>query len=244
MGTAASIQSNVTNINNTLTNRIKQEAAASAETKCSIDIENISFNKTNGCALRLVNECYSNAEASMKLVSEVLAEFYNNLENNQKQEAATWFTMTVGVASNVNNVVNDFENYVTQTCNARAETENNIKVKNVTIDDCTAPSGQTLNMEFINMGQSQGICTMEIFNNIVATASTDIANKQSQGLDWSKLIWPIVIAVCVIAIIYLIVTLVVKKLPSNAERLELEKNKKENYANRIKDMLSYLKTEQ
>ena len=88
MGTAASLQTNVTNINNTLTNRIKQEAQASAETKCSIDIENITFNKTNGCAISLKNECYSNAEASMKLVSEVLAEFYNNLENNQKTRSS------------------------------------------------------------------------------------------------------------------------------------------------------------
>ncbi|QKE44475.1 putative IMV membrane protein [Yalta virus] len=243
MGSAASLQSNVTNINNSLTNRIKQEAITSADTKCTIEIENISFKRTNGCALRLVNQCYSNAQASMKLVSEVLAEFYNKLDNTQKQEAASWFTLTVGVSSNVNNVVNNFENYLTQTCNSRAETENTIKTKNVIIEDCTAPPGQILNMEFINMGQSQGICAMEIFNNIVATASSDIANKQSQGLDWSKLIWPIIIAVCVIAIIYLIVTLIVKKLPSNAERLEIEKNKKENYANRIKDMLSYLKTE-
>lgn len=243
MGTAASLQTNVTNINNTLTNRIKQEAEASAQTKCTITIDSIIFNRTKGCAITLKNECYSDAQASMKLVSEVLAEFYNNLENNQKQEAASWFTTTFGIATNVNNVVNDFTNHMEQTCNARAENEVGITVKNVIINDCTAPEGQVLKMEFINMAQSQGVCAMEMFNNLVTTASTDIANKQSQGLDWSKLIWPIVIAICIIATIYLVTTLIVKKLPSNAERIEIEKNKKENYANRIKDMVSYLRTD-
>ena len=241
MGASASLQTNVTNITNSIKNQIDQRAAASASTKCTITIDSISFSKTNGCAIKLANNCFAEAEATVKIVSEVLAQFYNNLENNQKQEAATWFTATVGVATNVNNVVNDFSNYLTQHCNAVASTEESIKVKNVTINDCTAPSGQTLSMEFINTGKAKGVCAMEVFNNLVATASSDIANKQSQGLNWSTLIWPIAIIVCVIAIVYSIITIIVKKIPSNAERLEITKAEKENYSTRISDLLSFLK---
>lgn len=177
----------------------------------------------------------------MTIVSEVLAKFYNNLENNQKQEAATWFTATVGVATNVNNVVNDFSNYLNQHCEALANSEVNLTVKDIKIKDCTAPAGQVLNMEFINTGKSKGICAMEVFNNLVATASSDISTKQSQGLDWSKLIWPIALVVCVIALVYLVINIVIKKIPSNEERLELAKVQKDNYSNRIKDLLTYLK---
>lgn len=241
MGASASIQSNVANITNSIKNEINQKASASSNTKCTISIGSISFEKTNGCSITVSNNCFAEADVTMTIVSEVLAKFYNNLENNQKQEAATWFTATVGVATNVNNVVNDFSNYLNQHCEALANSEVNLTVKDIKIKDCTAPAGQVLNMEFINTGKSKGICAMEVFNNLVATASSDISTKQSQGLDWSKLIWPIALVVCVIALVYLVINIVIKKIPSNEERLELAKVQKDNYSNRIKDLLTYLK---
>lgn len=241
MGASASIQSNVANITNSIKNEINQKASASSNTKCTINIGSISFEKTNGCSITVSNNCFAEADVTMTIVSEVLAKFYNNLENNQKQEAATWFTATVGVATNVNNVVNDFSNYLNQHCEALANSEVNLTVKDIKIKDCSAPAGQILNMEFINTGKSKGICAMEVFNNLVATASSDISTKQSQGLDWSKLIWPIALVVCVIALVYLVINIVIKKIPSNEERLELAKVQKDNYSNRIKDLLTYLK---
>lgn len=240
MGASASLQSNVVNITNSIRNEINQKAAASANTKCTITIGSINFEKTNGCAIKVQNICFAEADVTMSIVSEVLAKFYNNLENNQKQEAASWFTATVGVATNVNTVVNDFQNYLNQHCEAVSNTEVGLTVKDITIKDCTAPPGQILNMEFINTGKSKGICAMQVFNNLVATASSDIANKQSQGLDWSKLIWPIAIIVIVLAVVYLIINVVIKKIPSNAERLELIKNEKDNYSVRIKDLIMFL----
>lgn len=238
MGVAASIQTNVTNLTNKIKNEIEQKTTANASTKCTINIENINFSETNGCSIKLINNCRAEADVTMSIISEVLADFYNNIDNTQKQEAASWFTATYGIATNVNNVVNDFSNYLSQTCNAQAQTDLGISVKNVTINKCTAPEGQTLAMEFINTGSSRAICSMQIFNNLVATASSDISNKQSQGLDWSKLIWPICIAVVIIGAIYLISKLLIDKIPSNKERIEMLKNKKDNYATRISDLLN------
>lgn len=244
MGASASLQTNVANITNSIKNQIDQKASASGNTKCTIEIGSISFEKTDGCSIKVSNNCFAEAEVTMQIVSEVLAEFYNKLDNNQKQEAASWFTATVGVSTNVNNVTNDFSNYLSQHCQAQAEAEANIKIKDIVVNDCKAPKGQILNMEFINTGKSKGVCAMQIFNNLVATASSSIANKQSQGLDWSSLLWPIVILVSIITIVYLIITIVVKKIPSNQERIEMIKNEKDNYTTRITDLVAYFRNNQ
>lgn len=238
MGASASIQTNVTNITNKIRNQIEQKANASSSTKCAINIENIKFSETNGCSIRLENKCFAEADVTMSIVTEVLADFYNNIDNTQKQEAASWFTATYGIATNVNNLVNDFSNYLTQRCNAEAENDLGITVKNVTINKCTAPEGQTLSMDFINSGSSKAICSMQVFNNLVTTASNSISNNQSQGLDWSKLIWPISIAIIVIGSIYLISKLLIEKIPSNKEKIDILKNEKDNYATRIENLLS------
>ncbi len=241
MGASSSLQTNVTNVSNTLRNEINQAASASSQVNCSINIGSIRFKSTKGCSIKLSNNCYASAENTMELVSEVLANFYNDLSVSQKQEAVSLLSVSVGISTNVTNAVNDFRNYLTQTCNAEAVNESNITVKDIEITDCTAPEGQQTVMEFINTGKATAICSMRIFNNLIADASTIAATTQSTGIDWSKILWPIALIIIIVSIVYLVVSIVVKKLPSNKEKIELETAKKDNYATRIATLLSVIK---
>lgn len=239
MGTSASIQTNVTNITNKIRTEIEQQMSASANTNCNIEIGTIQFEKTNGCSITVSNKCYAEADGVLDIIQSSVVNFYNTLSNDQKQESASWFTATYGVATNVNNVVNDFTSTIKQVCKAEAELNENIKIQNIVVKECTAPEGQILKMEFINAGTATAQCAMKIFNNLTAVAASEIHNKQSQGLDWAKLLWPISIIVIVLSFIYLVIQFVIKKLPSAKDRLLIEQSKKDTYASRIKELLSY-----
>lgn len=241
MGASASLQTNVSSLTNSLRNEINQKATAYGTTKCAINVEKVSIENSKGCTISFRNQCFAEADVTMQLVSEVLASFYNNLTVNQKQEAASLFTASVGVNTSVTTVVNDFQNYLTQTCNTQAQLDNNITVKDVVIKNCTAPEGQVTALEFINTGTSKAICAMTLFNNLVAQASTAAATSQSTGLDWSKLLWPIAIVISIIASIYLIGNIIVKKIPSTEDRITLENAKKDNYSTRIANLLEMVK---
>lgn len=237
MGTAASIQTNVTNIINSIENTVNQKIQANGAINCKISVDSIKFIKTNGCVASFENKCYAQADGLMETVQDIMINFYNNLDINQKQEAAAWFTATFGVATTTTNIQNIFKNTVNQTCEAYATANNNISVKTIEINDCNAPEGQTLEFKFINAGTAKAQCAMKVVTDLTVTASNDIKVKQSQGLDWSKLIWPISIALIIILVIYYITRLLMTKLPSAEQQIALEKVKKDNYASRISSLL-------
>lgn len=241
MGASSSLQTNVTNVTNNLRNEISQSASASSQINCSINIGSIKFKSTNGCSIKLSNNCYAAAENTMELVSEVLAKFYNDLSVTQKQDAVGLLTVSVGINTNVTNAVNDFKNYLTQTCSAEANNDQNITVKDIEITDCTAPEGQQTVMEFINTGKASAICSMRIFNNLIADASTIAATTQTTGIDWAKILWPVALIIIIISVVYLVITIIAKKIPSNQEKMDLEAVKKDNYATRISSLLSAIK---
>lgn len=237
MGTAASIQTNVTNITNSIENTVNQKIQANGSIKCKITVDAIKFTKTNGCVATFENKCYAEADGLLETIQKLIIDFYNNLDVTQKQEAAAWFTATFGVATTTSNIENVFKNTVNQTCDAYANANNNITVKTIEINDCNAPEGQTLVFKFINAGTAKAQCAMKVLTDLSVTASNDIKTKQSQGLDWSKLIWPISIALIVILVVYSIVRLLNTKLPSSEQQIELTKIKKDNYATRISSLL-------
>lgn len=237
MGTAASIQTNVTNIINSIENTVDQKIKTNGKIKCKISIDSIKFIKTNGCVASFENKCYAQADGLMETVQDIMINFYNNLDINQKQEAAAWFTATFGVATTTTNIQNIFKNTVNQTCEAYAEANNNITVKTIEINDCNAPDGESLVFKFINAGTAKAQCAMKVVTDLTVTATNDIKVKQSQGLDWSKLIWPISIALIIILIIYYITRLLMTKIPSPDQQISLEKVKRDNYATRISSLL-------
>lgn len=237
MGTAASIQTNVTNIVNSIENTVNQKIQANGAIKCQISVDSIKFIKTSGCVATFENKCYAQADGLLETVQDLMINFYNNLDVNQKQEAAAWFTATFGVATTTSNIQNVFKNTVNRTCEAYANANNNITVKTIEIQDCNAPSGQTLEFKFINAGTAKAQCAMKVVTDLTVTASNDIKTKKSQGLDWSKLIWPISIALAIVLVVYSISRLLMTKLPSAQQQIELERAKQDNYASRISSLL-------
>lgn len=238
MGTAASIQTNVTNIENQIINEVNQQVKAHGNIKCTITLEKINFTKTNGCGAVFKNDCYANSEALLETVQNIMVDFYNNLDVDQKQEAAKWFTMTYGVATNSSNIENVFRNTTTQVCDTYAEVNNSISINEINILDCNAPPGQTLMFNFVNAGSAKAQCAAKIVTDLAVTSSNDIAVKQSQGMDWSKLIWPIMIAVVIIAIVYIVLNITNKKILSPEDQKEMQMLKNNDYVSRISSLIN------
>lgn len=237
MGTAASIQTNVTNIENQIINEVNQQVKANGNIECTITLGKIKFLKTNGCAATFKNDCYAKSEALLETVQNIMVDFYNNLDVNQKQEAAKWFTMTYGVATNTTNIENVFRNTTTQVCETYAQVNNEIKINEIEIIDCNAPPGQVLMFNFVNAGSATAQCAVKVVTDLAVTASNDISVKQSQGMDWSKIIWPIVIAVVIIAIVYIVINITNKKLLSPEDQKELQMLKNNDYVSRISSLI-------
>lgn len=237
MGSSFSVQTNYTKVKNSIENVIEQDASATSEIDCNISIGSITFTKNNGCSVTVENKCYAEADALLTSVQDIMVGFYNNLETDQKQEAATLFTATFGVTTNVTNIENDFKNVTNQTCEAEAQNSENIKIKNIDMGECNG-GDSGLSLTFINTGTAKSQCAMEIVNKLFVQTSNDIVETQSQGLNWSSLIWPIVVCVIVVVICYIIINIITKKIPSAKERLSLEHIKHENYPDRIKQLLS------
>lgn len=238
MGTSASIQSAITNINNEMKIQIDQEANGNASTTCKISIGNIYIKNSEGCQINVENLCYANTTVSIESLSKVVANYINNLTNDQKQEAASWFTASFGISSNINNVSNVVSQHIKQKCSVDAKLDNIISVNDILIDNCKAPKGEILKMNFINTGSAGSQCVMKMVNDVMATGITDVTNKQSQGLDWSKLIWPISLSIIIITIVYILIKVFSNKILSVDDKIKLEKNKKNDYASRISRLLS------
>lgn len=241
MGTSASVQTTVNNLTNTIKTELNQSGNANASASCTIDIGSIKFIRTNGCTIRLVNDCKAKAAVSMESIQKAVINFYNNLDNTQKQEAPSWFTAAYGVQTTVNNIVNDFTSITNQKCSSSATIDNNIKIGVVEINECNAPANQIMSFDFINAGHAEAICIMKAVNDIAVAAVNDVSNKQSQGIDWSKLLWPIVLAVIVISVLYIFITVFSKAIPSINDKIELEKIKKDNYVTRIRSFIEMKK---
>lgn len=238
MGTAASIQTNVTNIENQIINEVNQQVIANGKINCTITLGKIKFQKTNGCAATFENNCYAKSEALLESVQKIMIDFYNNLDVNQKQEAAKWFTMTYGVATNTSNIENTFINTTNQVCQAYAEVNNSIEINEIEILDCNAPPGQTLMFNFVNAGSATAQCAAKILTDLAVTATNDISVKQSQGMDWSKIIWPIVIAIVIIAIVYIVINVTNKKILSPEDQKEIQMLKNNDYVSRISSLIN------
>lgn len=81
-----------------------------------------------------------------------------------------------------------------------------MKVIDIIINDCAAPEGQVIFFfKFINAGTVKAQCAVKIFTDLAVTASNDIANSPSQSTDWSTFIWPIVIAIIIITVAYILI---------------------------------------
>ncbi|AEN03657.1 IMV membrane protein [Yokapox virus] len=202
MGAAASIQTTVNTLSERISSKLIQEANASAETKCDIDIGSFIIRKNNGCNVTVKNLCSANADAQLEAVLSAATETYASLTPEQKAYVPAMFTAALNIQTSVNTVVRDFENYVRQTCNSSAVVDNKLKIQNVFIDECNAIPGENTTLEFINAGTSKGNCAIKSLLDVTTKATTQITPKQIAGTGIQFYIIAIVVIVLAFLFIY------------------------------------------
>lgn len=235
MGASASINTIVTNINNRVEQQLIQNASASANATCTVTINSIKFEETNGCGIKVSNLCSADATAQVEAIVNASIDFYNSLTTTQKQEAPALLTAALGINTTVTNLTTDFKNYIEQKCLSEALINSNMTINDITVKKCTAPPNQgPLMFEFINSGKATGQCAIGALVDIQVAGSNAVANAQSQGFNWSSVIWPVVVLGIFIALFFLLYYLkgvfVVK--PADKFKLELAKHNS-TYANLI-----------
>lgn len=241
MGASASIQTAVNTINNSIKSSLDMAAEVNSNAKCKIEIGTISFTRTNGCTITVSNNCSAKTDIMLESVQKAVVNFYNNMNVEQKQEAPMWFTAAFNASTTVSTFNNDFESVLKQKCLANAGVDNSITIQNVSISDCNAPPGDQMKFEFINSGTATGQCAMKALVDLTVAATNSLKSTQSQGLDWSKLIWPILIGVIILVIGYVLIQIVTKNKVSPQEQIALEKIKNPTYASRIEQLFSTVK---
>ncbi|AST09481.1 IMV membrane protein [NY_014 poxvirus] len=201
MGAAASIQTSVNTLSERISTKLIQEANASAETNCEIEIGSFIIRKNNGCNVTVKNLCSANADAQLEAVLSAATETYSSLTPEQKAYVPAMFTAALNIQTTVNTVVRDFENYIKQTCNSDAVVNNKLKIQNIFIDECTALPGSNTTLEFINTGTSKGNCAIKALMDITTKANTQIAPRQIAGTGVQFYI--IAIAVVVLGFLFI-----------------------------------------
>lgn len=227
MGAAASVNTIVTDINNKVEESLKMEAYASANASCTVTINNIQFEETFGCTITVSNFCSADAVAQVDAVVNASISYFNDLTTEQKQEAPKWFTAAFGVSTTVNSITTDFKKYIEEKCKADSIINSDIKINNITVKKCTAPpDAGIVEFKFINAGKASGQCAVGALVDLQVSGSNIIASSQSQGFNWSSVIWPVVILGIVIVLffmLYYMKNIFVMK-PEDKIKLELAKH--------------------
>lgn len=226
MGASASINTIVSTINNRVENKFIQEANASAQAICKVSIGRKMFSEINGCTISVKNLCSASAEAQVDAVIDAAIEFYNDLTFEQKQEAPSWFTASFGMSTTVSTITNDFRQLIEQRCKSEALLNSEITVQDITVKNCSAPSADGIvTFEFINSGTAAGQCAIFALVDLQVSGSNKVAATQSQGLDWSTIIWPVVICVIALGVLYLLYYLRSYLIVSPKDKIKMELSK-------------------
>nr|AXB34792.1 L1R [Sheeppox virus] len=202
MGAAASIQTTVNTLNEKISSNLEQTAEATAEAKCDIEIGNIVFRQNKGCNVTVKNLCSSKAESQLDAILKAATETYDSLTPDQKAYVPGLITAALNIQTSVNTVVKDFETYVKQKCTSKSVIDNKLKIHNIFIDECVAPTGTTTNFEFINSGTSQGICAIKTLMDVTTKASTKFSPSQSSGYGYQFYIIAAVVVILSMVFLY------------------------------------------
>lgn len=232
MGTSFSVQTAVNDIVNQTISSIDQSSEAVANAECGIKVETFSFTNSTNCNARFKNYCTANADVNMDSIIKAAEKVYNDLSVDQKQGVPGLLQSTFGISTTVNNVQNKFETYIKQTCSAEAISSNNLEFKNIVIDNCVS-TGQPITFEFLNTGTASALCVMKALTELTVEAANQVSVEQKSGIDINALLWPIVIIVSILAGLYVVFTVVSKKIRNTDDEIKLLKFTNNTYASRI-----------
>lgn len=232
MGTSFSVQTAVTNIVNKTVLEINQSSDASATSNCAINVKSFNFTNSTNCVAKVSNHCVANAQVNMDSIITAASKVYNDLSVDQKQGVPGLLQSTFGISTNINNVVNDFSTFIKQKCSSEAISNNNLTFDNITIDGCKALESP-ITFEFLNTGTASAMCVMKALTDVAVDASNKVEVAQKSGIDINELIWPVVIIIAIISILYIIINVVTKKIRNVDDEIKLIKFQNNTYASRI-----------
>jgi len=232
MGASFSIQTAVNNIVNNTINSIDQKATGSALAECSIKVNSFSFTNSTNCVAKVSNYCKADASVNMDSIIKAATQVYNDLSVDQKQGVPALLQSTFGISTTVNNVQNKFETYIKQECSSEAIAKNNLTFDTIVIDGCVS-TGAPITFEFLNTGTASAMCVMKALTELTVQASNEVVVEQKSGIDINALMWPVVIIVAIIAGLYVVFSIVTKKIRSTDDEIKLLKFTHNTYASRI-----------
>jgi len=145
-------------VNEAIINSLIKNAEASVSATCKVAIGSINIFKCNGCTVHIENMCSASAIDQVEAIKSAVIEVFNT-------------------DSDILNI-QDFSNYIDQTCLSKSMLEDNTKINNININECNAPTGEIIVFKFINTGTNAGQCAMKyVFNKLI-----DATNKISRLL--------------------------------------------------------------
>jgi len=199
MGVSASVNTTMTDISKSITQSLVQSVNASATAYCNVEIGSISFTKNTGCSITVSNMCSASSSGQISAVLDAVYETFNQLTVADQQSCAQMFSATFGVNSTVSTVKTNFSNYVTQQCGANSSLNQNIKIQNITLGECTPPPNSPLALTFINTGKADANCVIGIIQKLAISASNTLAVSNSQTSSNGIIIIGIVCIVGILA---------------------------------------------
>lgn len=223
MGSSYSVETVVTNINNEIRTEVINNAGASAGADCAIKIGTVNIGDVRNCNITFSNLCSAQAEASVESTIDAVMSVVNDLDVNQQAAAAKYFTMSVGIQTNVTNISNSIRTYLENNCKAEGYINNQIFMDAFNVGKCYADT--PIDITVTNVGQASANCVIQQVLNVAMEATNDVTEGQATGNNWSDILWIVVagFAVCCAAfIVYLVFKNVLIK-PGEKEDIELAK---------------------
>ncbi|CCD83237.1 myristylprotein / IMV protein [Squirrelpox virus] len=202
MGASLSLQTTVNVVSERIRNNLETTAGASATANCNVNIGSIIFHKNSGCNLSVRNMCSAEADAQLEAVLKAATETYEGLTTEQKAYVPGLLTTALNIQTSVSTVVKDFETHVRQSCNSTAVVNDNITVQNIQVDECTAPAGSLITMEFVNTGTSKGNCAVKALMDVLTKSSTTMATQQAAGVGLNPYLIAAAVAILVLVLLY------------------------------------------
>lgn len=164
--------SNLASDNVILYNKIMQEyfnkmnsLTTFSSTKCSITIDRIVLTNSNNCKVNVENKCFTENSTSAIVLMEILIENKNLMDDDTIKKLEKSLNIDFSASAE-----NQKETNFAQKCNASASVTENIRVKNLVVDNCNATTETTFT--FYNTGDSKANCSISNFL-IALTNDTD-----------------------------------------------------------------------
>lgn len=176
------------NIYNNFLNKLSRYQS-SVISNCMIEIKNIKSSNVNNCRISIINKCISNLESTFKLLNQCVAEELLLLNEKTRKKIENSLNIT---AEEINNNVK--KGYI-QECYTSSETDADININELIINNCYSLNNEPANLVFLNSGSASANCGIiklnDALSNLESSSKTneDIQLKYFLNLSYNDYIY-------------------------------------------------------